>query len=155
MKGSDTQVLPKLEADEPSVIEQRASCKNRSKTSWRTGRLFLTEKRLLFAHDGSFALTIPLEQIRTVRIWGGFSVLVGRRLLELTYGTGGTSAAKRVLLSVNDAPSIAKWLCRVRNSLMKADAVHQSIGGVEESKKGVLQYLAERRYASTAELAGT
>jgi hypothetical protein len=106
------------------------------------------------AHDGSFALTIPFEQIRTVRIRGGFSVLVGRRLLEITCGTHSTSAVKRVLLSVNDATSIAKWLCCVRTPPLGADAVRHITSGLDESEKKLLRYLAERRYASTEELAG-
>lgn len=153
MKRSTTHVFPKLEAGERTVIEHRASCKNGSKTGWRPGRLFLTEKRLFFAHDASFALTISFEEIKTVRIRRGLSVLVGRRLLEITCASESPSAAKKVLLSVNDATSIARWLCCVRTPLLGADAVHQIASELDKDENELLRYLAEKRYANTAELA--
>ncbi len=153
-KGKKIQMFPRLDADERSVIEQVASCKNGSKAGWRDGRLFLTEKRLFFGHDGRFILTLPFNDIRAVRIKGGLSALVGRKLVELTYKGNGGPVPARVLLSAKDAISIAKWLCRKRKPSVREDGAQEMSKRLDEGSQRVLQHLVDHRHASTLELGG-
>jgi len=147
------QIFPDLDPDERSVLERRGACKLAPKTGWKAGRFFLTEKRLLFAHGGHFLMTIPYHQITAVRLKGRFPPRGGRNVLELTCGDHNGANLSRVWLAVNDATSLAQWLCCIRTPPLLEEAIHEIVTRLGESGKVLIQHVSRKRHVTTEDLA--
>jgi len=145
--------FPELYPDERTVLERRGACRTALKTGWRTGRLFLTEKRLLFAHGGRILAEVPYASIRDMQVAKRWPFLKRSRTLVLTCGNDNGAGLWKVWLAVKDASSLAQWLCWTTGSVVRARAVDELLLMLDAKSRSLIRHLSENRDASTKDLA--
>ncbi len=152
----ELEIFPELEAEERSVLQRKGDCKIAPKTKWKTGRFFLTEKRLFFVHDGQFVLNIPYRRIVDMRIKERFLALKRRKVLALECAddNGAEPRPKAGLwVAVKDIRSLAGWLCRMAPRPIRPESAEEIVSRVGEKGEALIRKLGTSGHATTRQLA--
>jgi len=152
----ELEIFPELEAEERSVLQRKGDCKLAPKTKWKTGRLFLTEKRLFFVHNGQFVLNVPYRKVLDMRVRQRFLALRRRKVLALACTDAALPTAGEPLklwLAVRDVCSLAEWLFRMAARPIGPETAEEIVSQVGKKGETLIRKLGANRHATTRELA--